>query len=109
MTDYRTPASFLRVVFPAPGFFLNDARVTIAVDGWPVHEASFKQGFDWWAEMAPGRHVVVASIGAPLGFSRTKRYALEVRPGLTTIAVLGYSRLWGNFDDRPVRVDFVPR
>ena len=108
MNDYRTPASFLRIVFPAPGFFINDTRVSLSVNGAPVYEASFKQGFDWWREVPPGQYVVVATIAAPLGFSRTKTYTLDVRPGLTTIAVLAYSRLWGNFEDRPARVDFVP-
>jgi hypothetical protein len=99
---------FLRIVFPAPGFFIGDTTVALLVNGAHVFTGSFTRGFDWWAPLPPGRHVVATTIAAPLGISRSKTYSLDVRPGLATIAVLDYSRLWGNFESNPVRVDFVP-
>jgi hypothetical protein len=106
--DYRAPSSFLRVVFAPPGFFIHDTRVSLVVNGHLVLDGSFKQGFDWWAAMPPGAHHVEARILAPLGLARSKSYALEVRPALTTIAVLEYSRTWGNFTGAPANVSFVP-
>jgi len=107
-SPYTVGPSYLRIVFPAPGFFLNDTRLRVTVDGYPALDASFTQGFDWWTEAQPGVHAVETSIAAPLGFARKKSYQLEVRPGLVTLAVLEYSRIWGNLTDAP-RVSFVPR
>lgn len=88
---------------------MNDTSVRLVVDGQQTLFTSFREGFDWWAQMQPGMHTVHAEIAAPLGFTRSKTYALEVRAGLTTVAVLEYSRMWGNFTSRPARVDFVTR
>jgi hypothetical protein len=101
--------SFLRVMFPAPGFFIGDTEVTVLVDGYLVLQASFVQGFDWWAEVGPGWHVVETRILTPIGIERKRTYRLEVRPGLVTVAVLEYSRMWGNLTDSPKSVSFVPR
>lgn len=101
--------SFLRIVFPPPGFFIGDTRVEIAVNGGVVFVASFLQGFDWWAPMPPGVHVVETRILSPIGLARKKSYRLEVRPDLVTVAVLDYSRMWGNMTDSPKSVTFVPR
>jgi hypothetical protein len=111
VNEYRAPSppSYLRVVFPAPGFFLADADVALVVNGQTTWRGSFKQGFDWWAETPPGTYVVVAQIAAPLGFTRSKTYTVTVQPSRTTIVVLEYSRMWGNFTERPARVDVVPR
>jgi hypothetical protein len=87
---------------------LNDTRVDLTVNGALVFSGSFRQGFDWWAEMQPGFHHVDARIHAPLGFTRSKQYTLDVRPGLTTVATLEYSRMWGNFTGVPANVAFVP-
>ena len=96
-------------MFPSPGFFIGDTRIDVAVNGAIVLQTSFTQGFDWWAPMQPGFHVVETTIRAPLGFARKKTYQLEVRPGLVTFAVLEYSRMWGNMTDAPKSVAFVPR
>ena len=101
--------SFLRIIFPPPGFFIADTRLGLTVNAHPVVETSFVGGLDWWSEMAPGLHVVETSIQAPLGFARKRTYQLEVRPELVTIAVLDYSRMWGNMTDAPKSVSFVPR
>jgi hypothetical protein len=101
--------SVLRVIFPQPGFFIGDTRISLAVNAYPVLDASFTQGFDWWAEMPPGVHNVETTIHSPLGFGRKKSYQLEVRPGLVTIATLEYSRMWGNMTGAPKSVAFVPR
>jgi hypothetical protein len=104
---HSQPASYLRVVFPPPGFFVIDARVALAVNGYPAFEGTFTQGFDWWTAMPPGLHRVEARIVTPLGLSRSKMFALEVRHALTTIARIEYSRMWGNFSSTP-NVSFVP-
>jgi hypothetical protein len=109
MYGYRPEPSFLRIVFPPPGFFIGDARVSLIVNGGLAWDGSFKSGFDWWTQLPPGWHTAVAMLGSPLGISRNRAYNLEVRPGLTTVAVLEYSRMWGNFDSAPARVDFVSR
>ncbi len=101
------PPSFLRITFPSPGFFLIDATTTLVVNGHVVYRGSFKQGFDWWAPMPPGPHMVRASIDTPIGISRAKTYMLEVRPYFTTLATLEYSRFWGTYGDQPARVAFV--
>lgn len=101
--------SVLRVIFPQPGFFIGDTRLSLAVNGYRVLETSFMGGLDWWAEMPPGWHAVETTIAAPLGFARKKMYRLEVRPELVTIAVLDYSRMWGNMTDSPKSVTFAPR
>lgn len=101
--------SFLRIIFPKPGFFIADTRLGLAVNARPVVEASFVAGLDWWSEMPPGVHAVETTIQAPLGFARKRTYQLEVRRELVTIAVLDYSRMWGNMTGAPKSVTFVPR
>jgi hypothetical protein len=104
---HSQPASYLRVIFPPPGFFVIDARVALSVNRYPVFEGTFTQGFDWWTAMPPGVHLAEARIVTPLGLSRSKTFSLEVRHGLTTIARIEYSRIWGNFGATP-SVSFVP-
>lgn len=107
MMEYRGTPSFLRVIFPPPGFFLSDVNLSLVVNGQIVLRGSFQQGFDWWAEMQPGWHAIETRIHTGLGFERSKQQRVEVRPALTTIALLEYSRLWGNFSE--ARVQFVQR
>jgi hypothetical protein len=95
--------SYLRIVFPKPGFFLVDMDVTLAVNGAPVFRSSFMSGFDWWAPMPPGFHTLQTCIGG----MRNRTFTLGVRPATTTVAVLEYSRMWGNFKETPARIDFV--
>lgn len=109
LEPHRSPPSYLRLVFPRPGFFIGDTQISVAVNGYPVLQTSFTQGFDWWTEMQPGLHVVETSIAAPIGIARKKTYQLEVRIALVTIAVLEYSRMWGNLTDRPKSVTFTTR
>jgi hypothetical protein len=63
----------LRVVFEKPGWFANDPRVVVALDGRTLHDGSFVAGFEMTVELDAGPH------------------------RLTTTARLDYSRFWGNF------------
>lgn len=105
MQGYRAPPSFLRVIFPPPGFFLNDPTCALDVSGRCVVRGSFRQGFDWWAEVWPGVYPLDVRIETPL-VSRSKTYTVSVQQGLVTRVELSYSRMWGNFTDAP-RVTFV--
>ncbi|MBX3228639.1 MAG: hypothetical protein KIT84_08305 [Labilithrix sp.] len=95
--------SYLRVVFPKPGFFILDVPVTLTVNGVVAFTGSFMQGFDWWAPLPPGFHTVQTSIGG----LRNKTFTFGVQEATTTIATLEYSRFWGNFKETPARLDFV--
>ncbi len=99
--------SFLRLVLPVPGFFLADTRLLVWVDGRYVVDASFLRGFDWWTPVAPGVHVVATRLQGVV--TRDRSYPIEVRAGLVTVAVLDYSRMWGNLTAKPKSVTFVPR
>jgi hypothetical protein len=98
--------SYLRIIFPKPGFFINDPRVLVTINGRPMVEQSFLQGFDWWTPMQPGFHYVEVGIVAIVTRSRT--YNIEVRPSHSTEVLLEYSRMWGNFGSAPKAVYFRP-
>lgn len=97
----------VRLYFPAPGFFLNDPRLVIQLDGRTVYDGSFKSGFDVSVEVQPGPHVVETAIHAPIGgLARTQKIelALDADGGYRGIpavdARLEYSRMTGNFKKR---------
>lgn len=98
--------SYLRIIFPKPGFFINDPRVRITINGHPATEQSFMQGFDWWTPMQPGFHYVEVAIVTLV--TRSRMYNVEVRSGCSTEVVLDYSRMWGNFDSAPKSIQFRP-
>jgi hypothetical protein len=91
------PSSSLRIVFPRPGFFLNDPRLVITLDGLRVYEGSFVGGVDVELPVAPGPHRIETRI--EIGpFARQRLYDLLVSlEGVRCTATLRYSRLWGNF------------
>lgn len=95
----------LRVHFDAPGFFLNDPRVTVRVGDRTLYDGSFKRGFDVQVELPPGRHVLETAIDIA-GVARKQRIELPLdtpggyRDAAEVHAKLRYSRLWGNFDRR---------
>jgi len=95
----------LRVHFDAPGFFLNDPRVSLRIGERVLYYGSFKSGFDVSIELQPGQHTLRTAIGIgalerkqeialPLGEGGGYRGVPEVHARLT------YSRIFGNFDKR---------
>ena len=94
----------VRLRFPAPGFFINDPRVVVSLDGRTVYDGSFKDGFDVSLEVEPGPHVVDTTISV-LGASRRQKIPLPLGDGSyrdvqVVEATLSYSRFWGNFTKR---------
>ncbi len=98
--------SYLRIIFPKPGFFLNDPRVTLAINGRAAGEHSFLAGLDWWTPMPPGFHYVELSITALV--TRSRMYSIEVRAGHSTEVLVEYSRMWGSFGSAPKTIFFRP-
>lgn len=85
----------IRVLFPPPGFFIADTRMTLQLDGQPVYDGSFKSGVDVNVEVAPGTHRLESRI--ELGaLARTRTWDVEVDAEQLTVE-LAYSRFWGNF------------
>jgi hypothetical protein len=97
----------LRIGFPAPGFFINDCRCIVVLDGMLVYDGSFMSGFVRDGMIAPGPHVLDAKIETPL-FNRSKRYSFTIdspSPGYRAApeaweVSLAYSRFWGNFESK---------
>jgi hypothetical protein len=97
----------LRVRFPAPGWFLNDPRLTVRLGDRTLYDGSFKRGFDVSVEVEPGDHLLETAIHAPVGNgARRQRIALPLHDGggyrdvPEVHAELSYSRLTGNFAER---------
>ncbi len=90
----------LRIVFPKPGFFLTDVRLTITLDGLVVYDGGFLAGVDVAGEVAPGFHAITTRIEAGL-FARERVYTVEVPAGRPVTVTLDYSRFWGNFTKTP--------
>lgn len=95
----------LQVRFDDPGFFVNDPRITVRVDGQLIHDGSFRGGFVASAPIETTQPIIETTIEiGPL--SRSKRIAvqLEVPRGeqgeVVWEARLKYSRFWGNFSSR---------
>jgi len=86
----------LRVLFGAPGFFINDCHLEVDVDGENIFAGSFRGGFERDLPMEAGEHEMVTRIQIG-GITRTKRYAITLGDARTHTATLVYSRLWGNF------------
>jgi len=90
----------LRVVHPTPGFFLTDARLTVALDGYVIFDGSFRAGFEVGGPITPGPHVLSTRIEMDV-LTRAREYRFEIPHGTSDaaawIATLDYSRLWGNF------------
>lgn len=97
----------LRIGFAAPGFFINDCRCIVMLDGMLVYDGSFMSGFVRDGVIAPGPHVIDATIETPL-FNRSKRYTFTIDappPGYRAAPEswevgLTYSRFWGNFESK---------
>ncbi len=96
----------IHVRFPAPGFFLNDPRVVVMLDGRVLYDGSFKDGFDVSAEIQPGAHVLETAIHIAGSLARRQRIDLDLdaRQGYRDVpavhAKLHYSRWSGNFEKR---------
>ena len=99
------PSAWMRIVFPSPGFFINDPRLTVLVNGWCAYDASFKSGFDVRFPVVPGPHLVMTRLDALV--SREKRYSVVATHGYAVEVWLEYSRFWGNLTDAP-RIVHVP-
>jgi len=97
--------SYLRIIFPSPGFFMNEPNVRVDVDGHPMAQLPFRAGFDWWTPLAPGWHRVTLTLVTPL-LNRAQTYTIEVRPSQSTEVLVDYSRMWGNFTGSPKSVGF---
>jgi hypothetical protein len=98
--------AWMRIVFPAPGFFINDPRLTVLVNGWCAYDASFKSGFDVRFPVVPGPCLVMTRLDAGL-VAREKRYNVVAQHGYAVEVWLEYSRFWGNLSDAP-RIAYVP-
>ena len=98
------PAPNLRITFPPPGFFLVDARFTVTLDGHPVYDGSFKQGFDGMFPVAPGYHEIATRIDMG-GIARSRSYPIVISPGRGYSLLLEYSRFWGNFASKPKLIE----
>jgi hypothetical protein len=96
----RALAPVLRIVFPKPGFFLVDVRMTIGLDGGIVYDGGFLGGVDVSGAVAPGMHTVTTRIDIG-GFARERVYPVTVPPGRGLTVELAYSRFWGNFTKTP--------
>lgn len=85
---------------PPPGYFAVDHRLTVLLDGAPLYDGSFLEGFAVDRDLAPGAHTLVAKLGV-----RTKKATIEVpdpSPQQRALDVeLVYSRMWGTFS-RPI-------
>jgi hypothetical protein len=100
------PAAWMRIVFPPPGFFLNDPRFTVLVNGWCAYDAGFKSGFDVRFPVVPGPCLVQTRLDIGL-ISREKSYSVIASEGYAIEVFLEYSRFWGNLTDSP-RIGYVP-
>ncbi len=90
----------LTVSFPRPGFFINDARVTVDLNGQRLLDGSFLNGFECSAAVQPGNHFLDVTIEfGPL--RRTRRISVPVPACRGVSVVLAYSRMWGNFTKKP--------
>lgn len=96
----RALAPNLRIAFAPPGFFLNDAGLSITLDGYTVYSGSFTRGFELMFPVAPGVHLVTTCIDIGL-VRRTREYHVPVTAGRAFSVVLDYSRFWGNFTKKP--------
>jgi hypothetical protein len=99
--------SYVRVIFPPPGFFVNEPQVRIDVDGYPMAQLGFRAGFDWWTQLQPGWHRLTLTLVTPL-LNLAQTYTIEVRPSHSTEVVVDYSLMWGNFTGSPKSVGFRP-
>ncbi len=88
------------VTFAKPRFFLGDVRLTVALDGEPLHAGSFLEGFTAARDVAPGAHELTTSIGTGGVLARRRSYSITVGDGDEVTAVLEYSRFWGNFTSK---------
>ncbi len=90
----------LRIVFPKPGFFLTDVRLTITLDGGVVYDGGFLGGVDVAGQVAPGVHTITTRLDLGI-VARERIYTVEVPSGRAVIVTLDYSRFWGNFTKTP--------
>lgn len=98
----------LVVHFPRPGFFMADMPVTVTVDGEVVYRGSFVDGFTVPVELGAGEHVVETAIGVGLLVRRRRLVIpLEAADEIVT-AILSYSRMWGNFEEKCALVPGAP-
>jgi hypothetical protein len=98
----RPPPPRLSIVFPKPGFFLADVRTVVTLDGSPIYDGSFTRGFALVHPILPGPHTIGTQIFLGLaGLARSRRYMVDVKPGLGLNVELSYSRFWGNFTKAP--------
>ena len=90
----------LTITFPAPGFFLNDSRLSVWFDGHPIYDGSFLAGFETSFPVFSGTHTLALRLTTPV-FNREKQYPIVVEPANGYRIVLDYSRFWGNFTGAP--------
>ena len=90
----------LTVAFPKPGFFLDDCRLTVWLNGHPIYDGSFRSGFETTFPVQPGTHALGVRLTTPI-FNREKNYAVTVDVANGYRVELEYSRLWGNFTGSP--------
>ena len=93
----------LRIRFDDPGWFTNDPRLVITVDGRPVYQGSFRGGMTASIDVPPGPHRIETAIEIIPGIARRQEYTVEVpsdayrQSAAGVEARLKYSRIRGNF------------
>lgn len=93
-----------RLSFPEPGFFLNNARLVVTLDGRSLFDGSLGDGFDVSLNLDPGSHTLETALGY-LGSWRRQQISLDLsrdsyRDVTEVRARLHYNRLAGNFKRR---------
>ncbi len=90
--------SAVRLVFPRPGFFLNDVRALLTLDGALVYDGGFLAGIDVVVEATPGPHKLESVLDLGL-FKRRRAWDVEVPATGCDVGIV-YSRFWGNFSKK---------
>jgi hypothetical protein len=98
----------LEIRFDPPGFFVNDPRVVVRVEGRVVHDGSFKEGFVARLPIQSHKPSIETTIYiGPL--QRKQRIEVDLASTLAPgyqennpvwEARLHYSRMWGNIKRR---------
>src|SRR4051812_45799634 len=93
----------LRIRFDGPGWFANDPRLAITVDGTSAYEGAFRGGVITSIEVPSSKHRIGTSIALVGGVARRQEIEVEIpgggyrEDGRGIEVLLSYSRLAGNF------------
>src|SRR5262245_55776354 len=94
----------LRIRFDDPGWFANDPRLLITVDGINVYDGRFRGGVNASIDVGPGTHRIETAVELLPGIATKREFTVEMpsdayrQDGRGIEALLSYSRFSGNFD-----------